>query len=265
MIIMEYNFWHKQTKAQPLFPDLLWSRPENRTHAGKLLIVGGNAHGFAAPAEAYGEAQAASIGTGRVLLPDVLHKTVSKLFPAAEFAPSNPSGGFAQTALSELLALSEWADGVLLAGDFGRNSETAVLLEKFIDKYTGQLTITKDAVDYFTTNPAQLMQRPQTSLALSFAQLQKLSIGAKFPKAFTFDIDLLRLVDLLHIFSEQYELNIITKHLENIFAASAGQVSSTRLADDLPIWRVKTAANAAVWWLQNPNKTLEALTTSLIA
>ena len=261
---MDSNFWQKQTTENPLFPDLLWSQPENRTLAGKLLVVGGNAHGFAAPAEAYGEAIKAGIGTARVLLPDVLQKTVSKIFPEAEYSPSNPSGGFAGQALGELLAMGAWADGILLAGDFGRNSETAILLEKLLDKYNGQLTITKDAVDYFTATPQPLLAHENTTLVLSFAQLQKLTTAIHFHKAFTFDIDLLHLVELLHEFTGHYSLNIVTKHLENMLVASSGQVSSTRLNPDMPIWRLKTAAHAAVWWLQNPSKTWEALTTSII-
>jgi hypothetical protein len=260
---MDRAYWHKQTKDQPLFPDMLWSRPENKQFAGKLLIVGGNAHGFAAPAEAYGESLKAGIGSVRVLLPDVLQKTVGKLFPAAEFAPSNPSGGFAKQALGEVLAVAEWADGILLAGDFGRNSETAILLETLLEKYTGQLTVTKDAVDYFTSSPQELLRRPATTLVLSFAQLQKLAVQASFQKAFTFNIDLLRLVDLLHEFTELHTVNIVTKHLNNIFVAAGGQVSSTKLEKDLPIWRVKASAHASVWWLQNSTKVFEALTVSI--
>src|SRR5882757_7834828 len=120
---MEQTYWHKQAIDKPLFPELLWSRPENKSFAGKLLIIGGNAHGFAAPAEAYVAAEKAGIGTTRILLPDSLQKTVGKLFAPAEFATSNPSGGFAQTSLAEALALSDWADGILVAGDTGRNSE----------------------------------------------------------------------------------------------------------------------------------------------
>ena len=262
MNYMDSNFWHKQTKDKLLFPDLLWSRPENRAFAGKLLIVGGNAHGFAAPAEAYGEAVKAGIGTARVLLPDVLQKTVNKLFPEAEFGSSNPSGGFAQQSLGELLAMATWADGVLLAGDFGRNSETAILLEKFLDKYSGQLTLTKDTVDYFTATPRPLITRGDMTLVLSFAQLQRLAVAAHFHKAFTFDIDLLRLVELLHEITTEYPINIVVKHLENIFVAGGGQVSSTKLDTDVPIWRLKTAAHAAVWWLQNASKPFEALTTA---
>jgi hypothetical protein len=31
---------------------------------------------------------------------------------------------------------------------------------------------------------------------------------------------------------------------------------------DRPVWRIETAATAAVWWLQNPSKPFEALTTA---
>jgi hypothetical protein len=260
---MERTYWQKQTPEQPLFPDLLWSRPENKRQAGKLLIAGGNAHGFAAAGDAYQAATKAGIGTARVLLPDSLQKTVGRVFEAGEYAPSTPSGSFSRQALAELLAMSQWADGVLLAGDFGRNSETAVLLEQFVTKYSGPLAITQDGADYFTKNPATLLKRESTLLVLSFAQLQKLATGAQFPPAFTFDMNLINLVELLHVFTQEYNLHVIFKHLNMIFVGANGQVSTTELATDQPIWRVNSAARATVWWLQNPAKPFEALTTAI--
>lgn len=259
---MESSFWHRQSADKPLFPDLLWSRPENRLHAGKLLVVGGNAHGFSAPAEAFNEAGKAGVGTARVVLPDALQKTVGKFFPEAEFVPSTPSGSLSQKALGELLALGQWADGVLLAGDLGRNSETAILLEKFTKEHTGQLSLTKDSADYFLNLP-QILDRPDTTLVVSFAQLQKLAIAANFTKPFTFDMDLVRLVDMLHDFTEMHPASIMVKHLRNIIVAVGGQVSTTKLVEDKEVWRVATAAHASVWWLQNSTKPFEALTTSI--
>jgi len=261
---MDHTYWSKQAAGKPLFPELEWSRPENKQQAGKLLVVGGNAYGFAAPAEAYMEAARAGVGLTRVVLPLRVKSLVGKVLESVEFAMSNPSGGFSQLALGDLLMQADWADGVLLAGDFGRNSETAILLEKFLAKHTGQATLTKDAVDYFTAAPQTLLARPATTLVLSFAQLQKLAIAAHFTTAFTFDMDFLRLIDALHDFTRQHSVHIVTKHLDNIFVAVNGQVSSTKLKEEVKVWRIKTAARTCVWWLQNPTKPFEALTTAVL-
>lgn len=260
---MDRAYWHRQAPREPLFPDLLWSRPEHRAQAGKLGVIGGHAQSFAAAATAYAEAGKAGVGTVRVLLPDSLEKTVGHVIAAGEYAPSTPSGSFGQRALDAALELANWGDGLLLAGDLGHNSETAILLEKLSQDYSGQLTVTKDAIDYFTAAPAPLLQRENTLLVLSFAQLQKLAVQAHFPQAFTFSMDLLRLIDTLHDFSQAHRPAIIVKHLENIVVAANGQVSTTKLANDPDSWRVVTASHAAVWWLQNPGKPFEALTTSV--
>jgi hypothetical protein len=260
---MDMTYWRKQPSDKPLFPDLLWSRPENRQFAGKLLIIGGNLYGFAAAGEAYQAAQQAGIGVARVLLPDALHKLVGRTLEAGEFAASTPSGSFSQKALAEFLPHAAWADGVLFAGDLGRNSETAILIEKFISAYHDQLILTKDAVDYVTGSPQLVVNRPDTTLVLSFAQLQKLAVQAKFLQPFTFSMDLLRLVEALHAFTLQHPVSIITKHLDTLFVAHGGDISSTKLIQNIDIWRVRTAAYASVWALQNPSRPFEALTTAV--
>lgn len=258
---MDRTYWHKQTPEQPLFPDLLWSRPENKRQAGKLLVVGGNAHGFAAPAEVYAAAEKAGAGTVRVLLPDSLQKTVGQAFADGEFAPSTPSGSFSQRALAELLDTARRADGVLLAGDFGHNSETAILLEKFVAEYNGQLTLAQDALDYFTPRPEPLINRDKTLLVANFSQLQKLAQAAHFPQAFTSQMDLLRLVEQLHNFSQLHAAGVMVEHADNMIIALDGQVSTTKMP---AASQISTAAAAAVWWLQNPAKPFEAITTSFI-
>jgi ADP-dependent NAD(P)H-hydrate dehydratase / NAD(P)H-hydrate epimerase len=259
---MERTYWQKQTKDKPLFPDLLWSRPENKAHAGKLLVVGGNAMGFAAPAEAYAESERAGVGLTRVLLPLSVKSSLPKAVLEAEFAPNTPSGSFASTALGELIPASEWADAVLLAGDFGRNSETAVLLEKFTEKYSGQLTLCCDAVDYFLQNPTTVLDRPDTLLVTDLNQLQKLAISTKLPTAFTSNMDFLHIIDLLHEFSDLHAAHIILVHERSAFVASQSRVSTTQF-EKLPS-PTKAAAHASVWWLQNPAKPFEALTASII-
>lgn len=260
---MQETYWHKQSE-KPLFPDLVWSRPENRQFAGKLLIIGGNLHGFAAPADAYKQALASGIGVARAILPNALQKIVGRVFEAGEFAPSTPSGSFSQQALAELLSLSQWSDGVLIAGDLGRNSETAIALERFTASYHGLCTITKDAADYFTQAPERILKRPDTLLVISMAQLQKLATQSHFKQSFTFGMNLLQLIEALHEFTRLHETYIITKHLDTLFVAVDGMVSTTKTASDRDIWRVTTAATASVWWLQNTSKPFAALTTAMV-
>lgn len=261
---MKPSYWQAQTKSKPLFPELEWSRPENKMHAGKLLVIGGNAHGFAAPAGAFGYAQEAGAGTVHALLPDTVRKIVGAILPEADYAPSTPSGSFSQKALVELLAASNWADGVLIAGDLGRNSETAILLESFLTKHGGQATLTKDAVDYITTSPKSALARPNTLLVLSLSQLQRLGTAAQTPTPIKFSMDLLHLVEWLHDFTASHRPYIIVKHQETILVAVDGQVSTTPVNGSKELWRVKTAATASVWWMQHSSKPFQALTAAII-
>ncbi len=259
---MDHTYWQKQTKELPLFGELLWSRPENRRHAGKLLVLGGNLHGFSDPASAYSEAGKAGIGTCRVLLPDALHKTVGQLFPAAEYAASTAtSGSFARAALDEWLSQSAWADGVVLAGNFGHNSETSILIDSYVEKYGGPLTLVNDAIDYALNAPELFLSRPETSLVVSTAQLQKLAIAAKTATPITSSMALLQLADALYSFTKQHQATIVTYHDGTVLVGVNGKVSSTRIhGANL----TNIAAHAAVWWLQNPAKPFEAITTSLL-
>ena len=260
---MDTSHWQKQTTDKPLFPNLLWGRPESRQAAGKLLIIGGNKYGLAAAGEAFAAADKAGAGSCRVLLPDALRPMIGATLDTAEYAPSTPSGSFSQSALDDFMMHSAWADGVLLAGDLGRNSETAIVLEKFVQTWQGILVITKDAADYFVQSPQVLLHHPQTTLVLSMGQLQKLAASARFPQPFTFGMDLIRLVEALHTFTELYQVQIVVKYLTLLVAASNGRVCTMKLSKDIDIWRVRIAAYASVWLLQNPGRPFEALATAL--
>jgi ADP-dependent NAD(P)H-hydrate dehydratase / NAD(P)H-hydrate epimerase len=259
---MKPDYWSRQTTDKPLFPDLLWSRPENKAYAGKLLIVGGNEFGFVAPANAYSYAEAAGIGVIRMLLPESMRKYVGKTFDAGDFAPATPSGSFSQRALAEMLDMARWADGVLLAGNFGKNSETAILLEKFAAKCPCALMLAGDAVDHFLAAPTPVLDRERTTLALDFSQLQKLAVGAHHPKAFTSQLDFLHFIDMLHGFADEHKAHLLVSRLGQTFVASQGQVSITPNPDDNEL--LKAASQTTVWWLQNPDKAFQAMTTALV-
>ena len=192
---MNNSYWQKQTHNNPLFPDIEWSKPEQRSYAGRLGIVGGNKLGFAGVAEAYSAALQAGVGEARVLLPDVLRKTIPSTITDTLFGATNPSGSLAKDAKVELAALAEWSTGILMIGDAGRNSETAILYEDFIQDYDGPLTMTRDAIDLVKNSSSTIVEREQTSLVMSFAQLQKLFQNVYYPKMLTFSMQLAQVVD----------------------------------------------------------------------
>jgi ADP-dependent NAD(P)H-hydrate dehydratase / NAD(P)H-hydrate epimerase len=261
---MHPDYWFKQIKDTPLFPDILWSRPENKQSAGKLLVVGGNTHGFIDVGLSYQAAAKAGAGTIHVLLPDGLRKTVGATLENCEFAPTTPSGSFARTSLNELLIHAAWADCVLLAGEFGRNSETAVMLEAFVQKYSGPLVLTRDSIDYFFNHSSLIIDRPDTCIVSSLGQLQKLAADSHFDEAITTTLDLLRLVPVIHNFATIHKAHLVTHSLGTTIVAADSKVSSTITGTNEDVWRVPTAANAAVFWMQTPSKSFEAITTSLL-
>jgi len=261
---MDYSYWKRQTPETPLFPDIEWSKPEQRSQAGKLGIIGGNKLGFAGVAEAYSVATQAGVGQLRVLLPDVLKKTIPGTITDAVFAPTNPSGSLTKEAIAEMNAMGEWASNILLIGDAGRSSETAIAYEQFIQVYKGQLVITRDAIDLVKNSAQLLVDRPNTVLVASFAQLQKLFQSVYYPKVLTFSMQLTNLVEAVHKFTITYPVTLVVLHKDHIVIAHDGQVVTTPWDNPMAIWRGNTAARAAVYWLWNASKPLESITTSLV-
>ncbi len=260
----QHTYWLKQTAEKPLYPDIEWSKPEQRSQAGSLGIIGGNKLGFAGVAEAYGTALSSGVGHVKVLLPDALQKTIPTSITDTIFSPTNPSGSLAKDAENDLKALAAWANGVLMIGDAGRNSETAILYEHFLTDYTGQLTLTRDAVDLIKNGSQTLVERPNTLLVVSFAQLQKLFQNVYYPKMLTFSMQLTSLVDAVHKFTLTYPVTIAVLHKDYLVVASDGEVTSTEWGSPMAIWRGQVATKAACYWLWNPSFPLKAITASLV-
>lgn len=260
-----HPYWHKQTTDKLLYPDIEWSKPEQRSNRGRLGIIGGNKLGFIGVAESYSTALQTGAGEVRVLLPDAIKKSIPATMTEVIYGATNPSGGLAADALTEMKAVGEWATGVLLIGDAGRNSETAILYENFINEYKGPLTVTRDAIDLVKNSAQTLVDRPDTLLVASFAQLQKLFQAVYYPKVLTFSMQLTNLVEALHKFTITYPIGIAVLHQNTMLVANGGEVTSTPYDDPMKIWRGETATKASVYWLWSPSRLLESVTTSLLA
>lgn len=260
---MDYPYWKRQKPDSPLFPEVEWSKPERRDQSGKLAIIGGNKLGFAAVAESYQTALSTGAGSIRVLLPDCLRKSVPPVMTDVLFGGCTPSGGLNQDAKTELHATATWADQVLLIGDAGRNSETAVVYEKFVKDHSGLLTVTRDAIDLLKNDPGLLVERNDTLIIASFAQVQKLFQGVYYPKILTFGMQLLQLVEALHKFTLTYPCTIVTLHQDTIIIALSGEVVTQPWQNPMAIWRGTVATNAACYWMWNSGAPLKAVAASI--
>lgn len=247
---------HKQGSDKPLFENVFWSKPENRLHAGKLLIIGGNLHSVAPISAAAAMAASAGAGQVQILLADALRKLVGNS-PDILYAPSTPSGSFAKKGLSEWLEMSNWADMVLLPGELGRNSETTILLETYLQKYTGPVCTSRDSVDLLNSSSVSLFGRQSTVLVATLPQLQKLAKGL----ITTTPNHNNSLEQYANYLAEISSDRMIISQLHNtVFVAVDGQVSTTPCNTDH--WRLSTSVHASIWLMQQPQKAFEALTTA---
>ncbi|HEX8389946.1 MAG TPA: hypothetical protein VF597_00830 [Candidatus Saccharimonadales bacterium] len=256
---LNHPYWQIQEAGTALFPDIQWNKPEQRAHAGRLAIIGGNKLGFVAVRDAYEVSHKLGAGQIRAVLPDVLRAVVPPAVADAVFLPSNKSGGFARQALPEFEAACAWADLCLLIGDAGRNSETAMALERLVD---GRVVITRDAVDLLLPAAAKVVANPQATFVVSFAQLQKLFQSVYYPRILSFSMQLQQLVETLHKFTTTYPCTIVTYHQTQLVVAHDGHVVTQAFDQPMAIWRGVTAARVSAYLLWNPTKPLEAIATS---
>ena len=116
------SYWKKQTK--PLFPDLAWNIPEQKT--GQINIIGGNSQSFHSVIRlAEFINHNFPIREVSVCLPDALRGQLPPL-GNINFAPSTSSGSFAKS--GELRTALKSGDFTILAGDLSKNSATAIAL-----------------------------------------------------------------------------------------------------------------------------------------
>lgn len=244
-------------ESEALFPNILWSRPENRLMGGKLLIIGGSSHGFRLPAVAYTAAQK-EVVTAKMALVEPLKKFLSHVVDDALYLPATKSGGFAKEGVNELMGGVLWADGILLAGDLDNNSETSIVLESLLSS-SQQLVLSDDSIDFFLKQPRQLFERERTVIVPHFDQLQKLFVR-HFHSIITSQASLQKMGEKLSEASTKTPCIIVTYFSDHWFVAFDGRVSITKhpVANHVVI-----ATKVAVYWLQNPQKPFEAITTAV--
>lgn len=252
---MDDTFWQKQTD-KAIFPDVVWSRPEQKAQAKKLLIIGGHSGGFDQVGRVYQAALDAGIGHAKVVLPDRLKPSVGIHLPDAVFANLAPEPKLRGGALNQLMAYADWADGVVFT-QTGNNSQTALLTAAFIQALKNRLIVTDDLLELLAQDAQLLVGRPDTLFVLSFSGLQNLVKLAGSEVGLRHDMGLRPFVLALRELNQSIgaPLNVIFE--QEIVSAHDGQIVTTpRQFKPDPLM---LAGWMATWWLQQPHRPIETL------
>ncbi len=258
------DYWQVQDSKKPLFENILWSKPEQKAQAGQIGLVGGTKSSFLAVAKAH--ETITSLGAeSSLLLPEDL-KPILKTLPNVVFSTTNPSGGLAQKALPDLLTLQSSTDATLLIGDAGKNSETNLLYEIFALKasHDRPIIIARDAIELVSGSFHHIVNQPNFTLIMSFAQYQKLLRSVYYPVMLLHSMTTLKLVEALHKFTITYPLTLILFHQNQVFIANGGQVLSGDFNNPSEIWQGIIQAKITCWQSWNPQKPLEAAACAII-
>lgn len=261
---MSSAYWQKQDENKPLFPDILWNKPEQKSLSGSLAIIGGNKFGFSGVNNAYRSAVNVGVGDVKMLLPDCLKKAIPTNDPDIIFSKSNQSGGFSKDAKYEISSLIHQTDGTIFIGDNGKNSETASIFENLIEKshISKPIIITRDTVDLIMPSIEPILDKENIIFIISFAQMQKIFRTVHYPKMLTFSMQLAQVVETIHKFSITFECTLVVVFNENIIISRNGKVITQNWNQPMRIWQGDIASIVAGFNIWNPKKPLEATISS---
>ncbi len=254
-----------QSVDHPLFEDILWSKPETKALAGKLLIIGGNSYSIAVPSQIYSHICHYGAGEAKVVLPSTTRSYFAHTAPSPSivFANSTPSGSFSHAALPVVLQYSHWAEYIVIAGDMTKNSETTTFTAEFLSESPLPVTIAGDSIDALQLYAETLLARPDTVLCVNFMQLQKFATLNRYHTALTSSLSNNRFASWLEEFSASIHTLLICTHAHTVYVASQGTVIATRPYTTTPTSMNHLVAAGSVWAMQHPTRRAEAIATAI--
>lgn len=250
-LLTSYNSTMIQKQGnQPLFENILWSRPQRRL--GRVLLIGGHRDGFAELQKVYTSLDAAGIAELHLALPNKLSRLVGNL-PGVSLVPSTPSGSIARDALATLEHLASQVDAVSLGPDLSNNSETTLTAERLVDEINAAILIPESSVNQLIEQIPRWRHRQNMLIFLNQSQLlkltAKLAVNTNIPLNITLDV----LANISEAVSSDLKPSLVIAAHDHLIVADGGRVSLTPAAVDFGLM--------STFWLQE-NKKYEALTTA---
>jgi NAD(P)H-hydrate repair Nnr-like enzyme with NAD(P)H-hydrate dehydratase domain len=257
-------YWLKQTVDKPLYDNLLWSRPENKLQAGKIVVIGGNINSFAKTVNSYQLLISAGVGQVTILLPKPIFKVIGQISTDLIFCPSTDSGSFSSQSLDNFIDYTSSADGIFLSGELSNNSETLILIEKLINRVNKPIILSDDSIDLALHFDNSLLNRNNMIYVGNLDKFQKIFSKLNSTDAITSNISLSDLVRVMKNFSQKNLVSLVTIYNDYVVVASQGQVSTTLINKPIDRDIFKLVHHCVCWIIQNPETKFQALSCSAI-
>ena len=245
----------------PLFPKILYNRPITRTGAGRLLIAGGHTGELSQPTALFELAMAAGAGECTVALPDAVVKLLGGA-PSTTFVASSPSGSLGREALGRLLELSEDVDAVAVGVSLSNNSETAILLERFLGEVVRPVIAFGEAMSLMLANPAPLIDKPNNLLILTMPEVFKLADRLGVAIQIRPGGGLFNKLEIVMAVAEQIAATLLVYGTETIIATAGETPIVTPVDYRLSQYPIVYYALGSVFWLQNRARRRDGLATA---
>ena len=228
------DYWQviNASKArQYAFPEIDWQRPEQKSLAGKIAVIGGNENSFAPIIKFASIAKGAGIDQVKAILPTALS---AKINPAVKaeglvFVGDKKAQGFEASAIASVKQELVGLDYAVWAGEMGRSQGAKEFLRDMISDSGREALLTRDAVDLALEGAEKWLEQDDMLLILSLAQLKKLAQAIYYPKMLNLTMPLNQIVEFLHKFTLSYPVKIILLAAGQLNVAQNGDVRSVNL------------------------------------
>lgn len=250
------DFWIKQGD-EPIDPDILWARPEQKKLAGRVSIVGGSKSSFRDVSALHSQVLAAGIGEVKTFLPNILEKVLGEN-ESFIYVPANGYGEFGDASRVALAAASSWSDTLIVSPDFGSNSEAIKVLRDVGDHVARQVLV-GSSTRLYKHDGGSLINNNHVAV-VSLTELRDLAVMMGLSEAFTSGLGNFEIALKLKTVSEGQNFIFVLLLDDIVMVAIDGKVLSKALIKpDLNT----VAAYVAVLLEQSSDRPLEAVSAAL--
>lgn len=244
-----------------IYKDIEWSQPDNPSQMGSCLIIGGSLQDIIAPHYAYNKLVRYFLST-TVLMPESVKKFVGSKNKDIVFINSNPSGSFSLKSIDIVHSYLSEARIAIICGSIGKNSETAILMERIVN-YDTLKVICGDSLELFKINTKSLLNNESNILVGDFRQIRTILNNGQVKTVHLYKDSLFETVNKLKISTNGIKAFFVLITDNYIFIAQDGKVKFFKKNKVNKDMNLEIACLTCEWSVNNKDRLFEAIQVAI--